>query len=130
MFTIQRSVPETKGAQQIGARLFQTYCVQCHGTDMRDSKGFPNLVDNDWLYPGTPDGIKTSILEGRNGMMPAFADVLKADQITNTAQYVLALSGRSTATTARRAVKQHSNSFARRVMALKARAWSHWARLT
>ena len=100
MFTIQRSVPENKGAQQIGARLFQTYCVQCHGTDMRGSKGFPNLVDNDWLYPGTPDGIKTSILEGRNGMMPAFADVLKADQITDTAQYVLALSGRSTATTA------------------------------
>ena len=95
-----KTVSVDKGALQIGARLFQTYCVQCHGTDMRGSKGFPNLVDNDWLYPGTPDGIKTSILEGRNGMMPAFADVLKADQITDTAQYVLALSGRSTATTA------------------------------
>ena len=34
----------------IGGRLFQTYCVQCHGTDMRGS-GFSNLVDGDWLYP-------------------------------------------------------------------------------
>lgn len=92
-----KTVSADKGAQKIGARLFQTYCVQCHGTDMRGSKGFPNLVDNDWLYPGTPDGIKTTILEGRNGMMPAFAAVLKPDQITDTAQYVLSLSGRSSA---------------------------------
>ena len=69
----------------------------CHGTDMRGSKGFPNLVDNDWLYPGTPEGIKTTILEGRNGVMPAFAGVIQSDQITDTAQYVLSLSGRSTA---------------------------------
>lgn len=92
-----KTVSVDKGALMIGARLFQTYCVQCHGTDMRGSKGFPNLVDNDWLYPGTPEGIKTTILEGRNGVMPAFAGVIKSDQITDTAQYVLSLSGRSTA---------------------------------
>lgn len=84
------------GALKIGARLFQTYCVQCHGSDMRGSKGFPNLVDNDWLYAGTPEGIKTTILEGRNGVMPAFATLLKPDQIADAAQYVLSLSGRST----------------------------------
>lgn len=95
-----KTVSLDKGALQIGARLFQTYCTQCHGTDMRGSKGFPNLVDNDWLYTGTPDGIKTTILEGRNGMMPAFGEVLKPDQITDTAQYVLSLSGRSTAAAA------------------------------
>ena len=95
-----KTVSMDKGALQIGGRLFQTYCAQCHGTDMRGSKGFPNLVDNDWLYPGTPEGIKTTLLEGRNAMMPAFAEVLKPDQITDTAQYVLSLSGRSTATAA------------------------------
>jgi cytochrome c oxidase cbb3-type subunit III len=95
-----KTVAADKGAQQIGARLFQTYCMQCHGTDMRGSKGFPNLVDNDWLYPGTPDGIKTTIMEGRNGVMPAFSGQLKPDQIADTAQYVLSLSGRSTAVTA------------------------------
>lgn len=91
-----KTVSMDNGALKIGARLFQTYCVQCHGTDMRGSKGFPNLVDNDWLYPGTPEGIKTTILEGRNGVMPPFAAVLKPDQITDAAQYVLSLSGRST----------------------------------
>ncbi len=92
-----QTVSVDNGALKIGARLFQTYCVQCHGTDMRGSKGFPNLVDNDWLYPGTPEGIKTTLLEGRNGVMPAFASVLKPDQIVDAAQYVLSLSGRSTA---------------------------------
>jgi len=84
-------------ALQIGGRLFQTYCVQCHGTDMRGSKGFPNLVDGDWLYPGTPEGIKQTIMEGRNGAMPPFGAAFKPEQITDVAQYVLSLSGRSTA---------------------------------
>jgi cytochrome c oxidase cbb3-type subunit III len=92
-----KTVADDKGALQIGARLFQTYCTQCHGSDMRGSKGYPNLVDNDWLYPGTPEGIKTTIMEGRIAAMPAFADQLKADQITDVAQYVMSLSGRSTA---------------------------------
>lgn len=92
-----KTVSVDNGALKIGARLFQTYCVQCHGTDMRGSKGFPNLVDNDWLYSGTPDGIKTTILEGRNGVMPPFAGTFNPGQIDDAAQYVLSLSGRSTA---------------------------------
>ncbi|MBL8309395.1 MAG: cytochrome-c oxidase, cbb3-type subunit III [Burkholderiales bacterium] len=92
-----KTVAADKGALQIGGRLYQTYCVQCHGTDMRGSKGFPNLVDNDWLYGGTPEAIKTSILDGRNGMMPAFGEQLKPDQVTDVAQYALSLSGRSSA---------------------------------
>jgi cytochrome c oxidase cbb3-type subunit III len=90
------TVAQDKGASQIGGRLFQTYCVQCHGSDMRGSKGFPNLVDADWLFPGTPDAIKTTIMEGRTGAMPAFAEQLKPEQIKDVVQYVLTLSGRST----------------------------------
>lgn len=89
------TVAQDKGALQIGGRLFQSYCVQCHGSDMRGSKGFPNLVDADWLWPGTPDAIKTSIMDGRTGAMPAFAEQLKPEQIKDVAQYVLTLSGRS-----------------------------------
>jgi cytochrome c oxidase cbb3-type subunit III len=92
-----QTVAADKGAQKIGERLFQTYCTQCHGADMRGSKGYPNLVDNDWLYPGTPEGIKTTIMEGRVAAMPAFADQLKSDQIADVSQYVLSLSGCSTA---------------------------------
>ena len=36
-------------AMAIGERLFMNNCSQCHGSDARGSKGFPNLTDNDWL---------------------------------------------------------------------------------
>lgn len=41
-------------AQGIGERLFMNNCAQCHGSDARGSKGFPNLTDNDWLHGGSP----------------------------------------------------------------------------
>ena len=54
----------------IGQRLFLNNCAQCHGSDGRGAKGFPNLADSDWLWGGTPQAIKTSVLEGRQGVMP------------------------------------------------------------
>jgi cytochrome c oxidase cbb3-type subunit III len=81
-------------AQAIGERLFLTYCAQCHGSDARGSKGFPNLADKDWLYGGTPEVIKTSILNGRHGQMPPMAAALGSDKdVENVAHYVLSLSG-------------------------------------
>ena len=41
-------------AMAIGERLFMNNCAQCHGSDARGSKGFPNLTDGDWLHGGTP----------------------------------------------------------------------------
>lgn len=52
--------------------LFLTYCSQCHGSDAKGAKGFPNLTDSDWLYGGEPDQIKATINAGRMGMMPAY----------------------------------------------------------
>ena len=81
-------------AHEIGERLYLTYCAQCHGSDARGNKGFPNLTDKDWLYGGTPDVIKTTILNGRNGMMPPMAAALGSDKdVENVAHYVLSLSG-------------------------------------
>ena len=81
-------------ANAIGERLFLTYCAQCHGSDARGSKGFPNLTDKDWLYGGTPDVIKTTILKGRNGAMPPMGAALGGDKdIENVAHYVMSLSG-------------------------------------
>ena len=45
-------------AMAIGDRLFMNNCAQCHGSDARGSKGFPNLTDGDWLHGGSPDKIK------------------------------------------------------------------------
>ena len=61
------------GAMAIGERLFLNNCAQCHGSDARGSKGFPNLADADWLYGGAAEKIKETITKGRNGVMPPMA---------------------------------------------------------
>ncbi len=83
-----------KEAMKTGERLFITYCNTCHGSDARGSAGFPNLRDTDWLYGGEPETIKTTIMHGRNGMMPPWKDVLSQEDTVNVVDYVLSLSGR------------------------------------
>ena len=81
-------------AMGIGQRLFLNTCAQCHGSDARGSKGFPNLADNDWLGAHTLDDIKKTIVEGRSGMMPPMAAAVgNSDDVKNIANYVLSLSG-------------------------------------
>lgn len=87
------TVAADKQAMEMGKRLYMTYCIQCHGADARGSKGFPNLTDNDWLYGGEPAKIEESILNGRQGMMPAHAQ-LGADTIKDLANHVRSLSGK------------------------------------
>ena len=81
-------------AMAIGERLFMNNCAQCHGSDARGSKSFPNLADGDWLHGGTPDKIKETITNGRIGVMPPMAAAVgTADDVRNVAHYVLSLSG-------------------------------------
>ncbi len=81
-------------AMAVGERLYMNNCAQCHASDARGNKGFPNLTDGDWLGGGTPDIIKTNILQGRVGNMPPMAAAVgNADDVKNLAQYVLSLSG-------------------------------------
>jgi len=89
-----KTVAADPQAHAIGERLFLTYCAQCHGSDARGSKGFPNLTDNDWLHGGTPEKIEETILKGRHGQMPSMAAALGSDKdVENVAHYVLSLSG-------------------------------------
>jgi cytochrome c oxidase cbb3-type subunit 3 len=81
-------------ARAMGERLFMNNCAQCHGSDARGSKGFPNLTDHDWLHGGTPEAITQSITKGRIGQMPPMAAAVgSADDVKNVANYVLSLSG-------------------------------------
>ncbi len=91
------AVAANKEAKEMGQRLFLTYCAQCHGSDAKGARGFPNLVDSDWLFGGTPDQIKESIVKGRDAMMPAkgVKPDLNGDQIKDIAAYVRSLSGLS-----------------------------------
>ena len=82
-------------ALAIGQKLFLNNCAQCHAADAGGSRGFPNLTDMDWLWGGTPEAIKTSITDGRTGMMPAWGQALGADKVKDVANYVRSLSGLS-----------------------------------
>jgi cytochrome c oxidase cbb3-type subunit 3 len=84
-------------ALKVGQRLFIQNCSQCHGSDAHGTTGFPNLADKDWLYGGTPEAIKETVMNGRiaAGMM-AWEGALGGDQgVKEVAAYVISLSGRS-----------------------------------
>ena len=83
---------EYEEARAMGRRLFLTYCMQCHGSDARGSRGYPNLTDGEWLWGGAPEQIVTSIANGRNGVMPAHAH-LGDEVIGDVVNYVIGLAG-------------------------------------
>ena len=89
-----QEVSKDPQAMAIGDRLFMNNCAQCHGSDARGSKGFPNLTDADWLHGGTPEKIKETLNLGRIGQMPPMAAAVGTpEDVRNVAHYVLSLSG-------------------------------------
>jgi len=91
-----------------GRSAFQTNCMQCHGSGGAGSTGFPNLVDDDWLWGGTIDQLYATIQHGirnaddrsRQSMMPKFGvdGLLTGAQVAAVTDYVMSLSGRGQAT--------------------------------
>jgi cytochrome c oxidase cbb3-type subunit 3 len=84
-------------AKEMGQRLFLTYCAQCHGSDAKGAKGFPNLTDSDWLWGGTPDKIKETITKGHDAVMTPKGTKpdMDAEQVKDVVNYVRSLSGLS-----------------------------------
>lgn len=80
-------------ALAIGERLFMNNCAQCHGSDARGAKGFPNLTDGDWLWGSSAEIIQETISKGRHGVMPPMAAAVGAGNVEPLAHYVRSLSG-------------------------------------
>jgi cytochrome c oxidase cbb3-type subunit 3 len=80
-------------ALAIGQKLFLNNCAQCHASDGGGSRGFPNLTAGAWQWGGDVKTIKTTITDGRIGVMPAFGAALGEQSVKNVAQYVRSLSG-------------------------------------
>lgn len=88
-----------------GATQFGNNCAPCHGRGAQGFKGYPNLNDDDWLWGGSIEAIEQTIRNGiRSGhadshesAMPRFGidQVLTPTQISDTAAFVLSLSGTS-----------------------------------
>ena len=96
-FAAQEVAALSKNAEAlaIGQKLFLNNCAQCHASDGGGSRGFPNLTDKDWLWGGTPEAIKTTITNGRTGMMPPLGPALGEQGVKDAAHYVLSLSGQA-----------------------------------
>jgi len=89
-------------AIQGGAAIFATWCSQCHGSGAAGAVGYPNLLDDDWLWGGTIDDIHFTISHGirneddfdaRYSEMTAFEGILGDDEIAQVVQYVRNMSG-------------------------------------
>lgn len=98
--------PELDGyAKSAGAATFKTFCAQCHGAGAAGQQGgYPNLLDDDWLWGGDIEAIHTTITHGirnttdadaRYSQMPAFGTdgLLEPAQIGEVVEYVLQISG-------------------------------------
>lgn len=90
--------------QNAGGAIFRTWCAQCHGSGAAGAKGYPNLLDNDWLWGGTMEDIHLTVSHGirntedpdaRYSEMPRFGadELLEPEQIDQVVQYVMQLSG-------------------------------------
>ena len=79
-----------------GKQHFATYYAACHGADGKGNPalGAPNLTDSTWLYGGSAGVIRQSIVEGRNGKMPAHRDFLGEDKVHLLAAYVYSLTNK------------------------------------
>jgi len=107
-------IPELAGnpeALKIGQRLFVNYCASCHGSDAGGGPGYPTLSDGDWLYGGDPEAIRTSILDGRNGVMPAWGAILQPQGVEQVSAYVQSLSGRDVDSNLAAAGKTHFETY-------------------
>jgi cytochrome c oxidase cbb3-type subunit 3 len=93
-------------AENAGAAVFRTNCAQCHGAGAAgvQSLGYPNLLDDDWLWGGTMDDILTTVAHGirnttdgdaRYSEMPKWGvdEMLDTAQIDQVTEFVLKLSG-------------------------------------
>ncbi|GLP84924.1 cytochrome-c oxidase, cbb3-type subunit III [Tritonibacter mobilis] len=90
-------------AVSAGAAVFKTWCAQCHGSGAAGAKGYPNLLDDDWLWGGTMEDIHTTVSYGirneesddaRFSAMPAFGrdGLLEKEQVSQVVNYVMSLS--------------------------------------
>ena len=83
-----------------GASVFRAQCSQCHGSGAAGAVGYPNLLDNDWLWGGSLPEVAYTVRHGiRNetdpsahwSQMPAFGDILSEPEIAELVSYLQVL---------------------------------------
>jgi cytochrome c oxidase cbb3-type subunit 3 len=84
-----------------GGAVFRAQCSQCHGSGAAGGIGYPNLLDDDWLWGGDMVAIAHTVRHGvrnttdddaRYSEMPAFGDILESKEIDAVVEHVVSLS--------------------------------------
>ncbi|SPJ22867.1 cytochrome-c oxidase, cbb3-type subunit III [Palleronia abyssalis] len=87
-------------ATNAGAAVFRTNCSQCHGSGAAGALGYPNLLDDAWLWGGTLEDIAYTVRHGirnevdpdaRYSQMPAFGEMLTEEEIATLVAHVQSL---------------------------------------
>jgi len=78
-----------------GAEIFADNCSSCHAEDGTGDReqGAPNLADAIWLYGGDPETLEHTVREARFGVMPAWGQRLRDEDVRAVALYVHNLGG-------------------------------------
>lgn len=85
-----------------GEAVFIANCSQCHGSGAAgvQAAGYPNLLDDAWLWGGTIDAIAYTVRHGirnevdpdaRWSQMPAFGEVFTSEETAAVVEYVYSL---------------------------------------
>ena len=89
-------------ATSAGGAVFRNNCSQCHGSGAAGAVGYPNLLDDDWLWGGDFDNIAYTIRHGirneedwdaRYSEMTAYDEIFTDEEVDATVQYVRLISG-------------------------------------
>ena len=77
------AMPGGVPADHPAAQVYAQFCIACHAADGSGNHllGAPSLVDDVTLYGNSPEAVRRSIAEGRNGIMPPFGERLDDTQI-------------------------------------------------
>ena len=78
-----------------GQKLFAENCATCHGDAAKGNReiGAPDLTDRIWLYGSDEASIIEVVTNGKNGVMPTWADKLDRATLKALAVYVHSLGG-------------------------------------